>query len=198
MRVFKVLMVVALLVLPAAPASAADLDTQATVARVLELTNIERQKVGVAPLSLSAELNTAAQEYSVVLASGSCFAHTCGPVPDMADRLGQAGYTEWTAIAENIAAGYPTPEAVVQGWMSSAGHRENLLSPAYHEIGIGVAVGGGRYGVFWTQDFGTRRFIPAPPAIEEAPPPVIEEAPPVEEEMLPMFEDEPPAEEPVE
>ncbi len=170
--------------------AAAGPETDAAVARVLELTNVERERVGVPPLALSTELTSAAQSYSVVLATSGCFAHTCGPVPDMAERVGEAGYQGWTAIAENIAAGYPTPEAVVAGWMSSPGHRANLLSPNYAEIGIGLATGGGRYGTFWTQDFGTRRFIPTPPA--PAPVEVVEpmaepepEAVPVEEEPAP-------------
>jgi uncharacterized protein YkwD len=161
---------------PPAFAEAAN-DHDAMIARVLELTNAERQKVGSAPLALSPLLNDAAQQYSSVLASSGCFAHTCGAVPDMADRLGQSGYTGWTAIAENIAAGYPSPEAVVAGWMGSTGHRENLLNPRYTEIGIGLAIGGGKFGIFWTQDFGTRPGAPV-----AAPPPP---APEPDEELPP-------------
>lgn len=173
----------ALLLFPTLPVSAAP---DANILRVLELTNVERQKAGLPPLVLSSELNAAAQDYSVVLATTGCWAHTCGPVPDMADRIGRAGYQGWTAIAENIAAGYPTPEAVVEGWMSSPGHRQNPLNPAYQEIGIGVAAGGDRFAMFWTQNFGARRFMPQPtgPAVEVAPavaPPAEEAAPPEEE-----------------
>ncbi len=52
--------------------------------------------------------------------------------------------------------------------MNSAGHRANLLSPSYSEIGIGVATGGGQYGIFWTQDFGNRHFAAPPRAPEPA------------------------------
>ena len=123
--------------------------------RVLELTNVERQNAGLAPLTLSPQLNDAAQHYSEVLASDGCFGHTCGPVPDMTQRDALAGYSGWSAIGENIAAGYASPEAVVAGWMASPGHRENILSPDYREIGIGVSAGG-EYGVYWTQEFGGR------------------------------------------
>src|SRR5262249_50716989 len=98
----------------------------------------------------------AAQSYSEVLAAGSCFSHTCGDVPDFAERDGQAGYTGWIAIGENIAAGYQTPDAVVAGWMSSPGHRANILSTQFTEIGIGVASGSGSYSTYWTQEFGAR------------------------------------------
>ena len=142
-------------------------------ARVLELTNIERQNAGLSPLASSPQLGQAAQAYSQVLASGGCFAHTCGPVPDMAQRIEQAGYTGWTAVGENIAAGYQTPEAVVAGWMASPGHRANILNPQYTEIGIGLVTNGKMpYGTYWTQDFGTRPGGAAPafqPVFEQDP-----------------------------
>ena len=65
----------------------------AFTARVLELTNAERQKAGLAPLSPNAQLTNAAQSYSQVLASSGCFQHTCGPVPNFAERDGQADRT---------------------------------------------------------------------------------------------------------
>jgi uncharacterized protein YkwD len=157
-----------LLVLQTAPALAAPQDDRGFVSRVLDLTNAERQKAGLGPLSLSAELNNAARGYSQVLASGACFEHTCGPVPRFEDRVGQAGYSGWNALGENIAAGYPTPEAVVNGWMSSPGHRANILSPTFTEIGIGMA-SGGAYGAYWTQEFG-RRPEPAPETDKEVVP----------------------------
>jgi uncharacterized protein YkwD len=137
------------------PVAAAGPDPGADLAREVELTNAERQAAGLESLALSPRLSDAAQSYSQVLASGACFDHACGGVPNFADRIGQAGYTGWTALGENIAAGYPTPEAVVAGWMASPGHRANILSPNYAEIGVGV-VSGGRYGTYWTQEFGSR------------------------------------------
>jgi uncharacterized protein YkwD len=136
-------------------AHAAPLDATATTARVLDLTNAERQKAGLPPLVLNTQLSQAAQQYSQVLSRDSCFAHTCGPVPDMVQRVLQAGYGNWSAVGENIAAGYTSPEALVAGWMNSPGHRANILSPKYREIGIGL-VNGGKYGAYWTQDFGSR------------------------------------------
>src|SRR4029079_6309312 len=144
-------LVLVLLVANTPIAASAAPDMNASLQRVLQLTNLEREKVGLAPLKVSTELNVAAQTYSQVLASSDCFAHTCGPVPEMADRMGQAGYQNWTSLCENIAAGYPPREAVVAGWMASQGHRDNLLSPNFAEIGLGLAMGGG-YGTIWTQE----------------------------------------------
>ena len=143
--------------LPVSAASAEPASSPAFLARVLELTNSERANAGLQPLTLNQQLVAAAQSYSEVLAGGECFAHTCGPVPNFADRDDAAGYADWTNLGENIAAGYPTPEAVVAGWMASPGHRANILSSQFTEIGIGIANGGGQYGTYWTQEFGTRR-----------------------------------------
>src|SRR5713101_5356030 len=108
------------------------------------------------------ELSDAAQEYSQVLATTGCFEHTCGPVPNFADRAGQSGYTGWSALGENIAAGFPSAEAVVTSWMNSPGHRANILSPNFTEIGIGMVNGGGKFGTYWTQEFGARPGVASP------------------------------------
>ena len=134
----------------------APLDQPSLVARVLELTNAERGKLNLAPLELSVELQVAAQTYSQVLAAGDCFEHTCGPMPQLTDRNAAAGYAGWTWLGENIAGGYATPEAVMAGWMASSAHRANILKVEFTEIGIGVTSGGGRFGVYWAQEFGTR------------------------------------------
>jgi uncharacterized protein YkwD len=154
MRLWAVWLALVMATLPVSSAAAAPADQDAFIGRVLDLTNAERQKAGLAPLTLSAELQ-AAQGYSEVLAASDCFGHTCGPVPDLGERDSEAGYGEWTYVGENIAAGYVSPEEVVAGWMASPGHRANILSPSYTEIGIGLS-SGGQYGVYWTEEFGAR------------------------------------------
>jgi uncharacterized protein YkwD len=54
----------------------------------------------------------------------------------------------WRTVGENIARGQPTPAALVDAWMNSPGHCQNLLNPAFTQLGVG------RYGQLWTQDFG--------------------------------------------
>jgi uncharacterized protein YkwD len=146
---------VSLLVASVAPAAAAPNDIN-FAARVLDLTNVERQKAGLPPLIMNPQLTDAAQTYSQVLASSGCFEHTCGAVPNFADRATQAGYAGWNALGENIGAGYPSADAVVAGWMGSDGHRANILSPNFTEMGIGFVAGGGAFGTYWAQEFGTR------------------------------------------
>src|SRR5439155_23515558 len=69
-------------------------------------------------------------------------------------RIEKQGY-DWSWWGENIAWGYSTPEVVVQGWMSSPGHRANILNPRFLDLGIGVALLNGK--TFMTQDFASAR-----------------------------------------
>ncbi|MFF2846588.1 CAP domain-containing protein [Streptomyces sp. NPDC058001] len=130
---------------PAAPASAA-------VAQVLALVNSERGKVGCSPLALNAKLSKAAQDHSADMASGQNMSHTGSDGSDPGERITRAGYA-WSTYGENVAYGYPTPEQVMEGWMSSPGHKRNILTCEFKEIGIGLA----QPGSYWTQDFGTAR-----------------------------------------
>jgi uncharacterized protein YkwD len=69
------------------------------------------------------------------------------------DRIGQEDYA-YSAAGENIAAGYGSPEAVVEGWLQSDGHCANLMNGAYTEIGVGYAFAeGSAFGHYWTQVF---------------------------------------------
>ena len=108
--------------------AAAQADHDATIARVLELTNLERQKVGAPPLLASSELTSAAQGYSVVLASGECFEHTCGPVPDVADRLVELAPGPPAGLVPDIA-GPRVYEmaALVRGYLRARGMRRLIV-----------------------------------------------------------------------
>ena len=139
--------------------------------RVLELANHERASRGLAPLVLSPELQGAARGFAGAMAHGGFFDHNAPDGSTPVSRIEAAGYTGWTFMAENIAAGQPSPEAVMSSWMNSEHHRENLLDPRAKEIGIGhVYAAATQYGQYWVQDFGARPGAPlaarsvAPPA----------------------------------
>lgn len=55
-------------------------------------------------------------------------------------------------VGENIAAGQQTPAEVMNAWMNSQGHRENIMNSSFGQIGVGV-VKGGSYGIYWVQMF---------------------------------------------
>ncbi len=123
--------------------------------RVLQLINQERANAGLAPLVADPSLGTAADSYARVLAITGCWAHTCGDVPDFTQRAANAGYGDWTALGENLAAGNGSAEAIVANWMQSPEHRANILNPSFTETGVATAQGG-RMGGYWVQEFGSR------------------------------------------
>jgi len=144
--------------------------------QVLELVNQERWANGqLPPLKGNVLLDDAAETHSSNMAARDFFAHCdLDTKTSPWDRMEAAGYTGWNYAAENIAAGYSTPAAVMAGWMNSAGHRANILSTSVREIGIGFVyqsgdagnirydagnciADGGNHGPFynyWTQNFG--------------------------------------------
>ena len=119
--------------------------------RVLVLVNAERDKAGCSPVTVDAKLTKAAQDHSQDMADHTNMSHTGSDGSSMSDRLARVGYRFSTA-GENVAAGYGTPESVMDGWMNSPGHKANILNCAFKEIGIGLA-GPGNY---WTQNFGSQ------------------------------------------
>lgn len=138
---------------PTPPPGTADLE--AFEARVFELTNAFRVQNGRAALENDARLNDAAEGWSQAMAQGDFFRHS---TPAQTEAEGYA----WRAWGENIAVGQQTPEAVVNGWINSPGHRANMLGANFRDIGIGhvyLEEDGGnlRYKHDWTQVFGTER-----------------------------------------
>lgn len=129
--------------------------------RVVELVNDERNKQNLPPLKRNRDLDYAARYHARDMAEDGYFNHdsydggvkVCG----WSTRVGKF-YTGWNSLAENIAAGYATPEDVMRGWMNSDGHRRNILSSSNREIGVGYWPGGS-YGKYWVQDFGRRSTV---------------------------------------
>jgi uncharacterized protein YkwD len=157
---YVVVLMLAVLALDVTPVSAvaATKNTVQTIQDdVVRLTNAERQKAGCQPLTAVSQLNMAAQRHSEDMAAHNFIDHTGSDGSTMVTRVEQAGYTGWRGLAENIAAGYQTAEAVVAGWMNSSGHRANILNCGLRDIGVGYATNpNSTYGVYWTQDFGSR------------------------------------------
>lgn len=125
--------------------------------RVIELTNQQRRAVGCGDLLWNPALGLAAQRHADDMAARNYFSHTSRNGATFVARVRNAGYRLRLA-AENIAAGYTTPDEVVAGWMASPGHRANILNCGLREVGIGYGYNpGSTYGVYWVQDFGTAR-----------------------------------------
>ena len=123
--------------------------------RVLELVNEIRVSEGLGPLVLDIRLATSAQGHSVDMATNNFFSHTGSGDTSAGERMTAAGYP-WTGWSENIAAGQSTPESVVNAWMNSQGHRDNILRASSEHVGIGYALSNGSaYGTYWTMNFGS-------------------------------------------
>lgn len=117
--------------------------------QVHQLTNQERSKYGLRPLSWNSQLRAAAINHSIDMARMQRMSHTGSNGSDVSARVKAQRYS-YSMIAENVAAGQRTPQQVVSSWMNSPGHRKNILNPNLTEIGIGHTNG------YWTQVFGKR------------------------------------------
>ncbi len=116
--------------------------------KVVELTNQERAKNGLAPLQIDTELSKVAREKSLDMANKGYFSHTSPTYGSPFDMMKQFGIS-YRAAGENIAMGQRSPEEVVQAWMNSEGHRKNILSANFTHIGVGHS----QQGNYWTQMF---------------------------------------------
>ncbi|GIV65344.1 MAG: hypothetical protein KatS3mg046_604 [Bellilinea sp.] len=129
--------------------------------RVVELVNEERNKQNLPPLKWNLDLGYAARYHARDMAEDGYFNHDSYDGRQMicswSTRIGKF-YSGWSSLAENIAAGYTTPENVISGWMNSSGHRANILSASTREIGVGYWAGGS-YRHYWVQDFGRRSSV---------------------------------------
>jgi uncharacterized protein YkwD len=159
------------------PAAAATPDEQA---RIIELTNQARAASGLPALSPNAALTASAEAYSLAMATGDFFSHTGLDGSTFSARNQAAGYSGWSWMAENIAAGQRSADEVFTAWMNSPGHRANILNPQAREIGLGHAYGPvSTYKHYWTMELGARAGAPtAPTATPTQPAPTATPAPP--------------------
>lgn len=117
-------------------------------AEVIRLVNEIRQQNGLKPLTANWELSRVARYKSQDMLDNRYFSHTSPTYGSPFQMITAFGLSYRTA-GENIAKGYPTPQAVVNGWMNSSGHRANILNASYKQIGVGYVSKGN----YWTQMF---------------------------------------------
>ena len=137
----------------------------ALASRTLELVNEARSRstrcgnrsfAPAPPVTLSGTLGGVALGHANDMAENDYFEHEdlAGHTP--ADRVRAVGYRE-KLVGENIAFGPRTAEEVVQGWLDSPGHCENIMDPRFAEMGIAYAAGRGKRGLYWVQVFAAPR-----------------------------------------
>jgi uncharacterized protein YkwD len=143
-------------------------------AATLCLVNAERAANGLSPLTSEPTLEAAATAYSQAMVSKRFFGHVSPTGQTLQDRL--SGYANSLTTGENLGWGegvLATPAAIVKNWMSSAGHRENVLSTSYTEIGVGIVAGSPAgslpaVAATYTTDFGAREPGPSAPSVTRA------------------------------
>ena len=141
-----------------APADDGEADSGVDVAaweqEVFDLVNQIREENGLPPFVYNGTLAETARAHSQDMIDRNFFDHYNPDGQSPFERMTANGI-RYSMAAENIAVGYPSPEAVVEGWMNSEGHRANILGSC-KELGVGLALGGS-YGYYWTQCFATVR-----------------------------------------
>jgi uncharacterized protein YkwD len=120
---------------------------------VVCLINDQRLARHLPALHEQSRLDRSAQGWTNHMVARGQFSHGS----DFSARITATGFI-WSSVGENIASGFATPLEVVNAWMASTGHCQNILSPSYADVGTGVsrrAVRGSASGpATWTQDFG--------------------------------------------
>ncbi|RNB88403.1 hypothetical protein EDM59_04560 [Brevibacillus nitrificans] len=130
------------------PAKKAEQQVQASevVKQVADLVNQERAKAGLKPVEMDASLNNVAQAKAADMSNNNYFDHTSPTYGSPFDMMKQFGVSFMTA-GENIAMGQRTAEEVMNQWMNSEGHRQNIMNPSFTKIGVGYING------YWVQEF---------------------------------------------
>jgi uncharacterized protein YkwD len=135
--------------------------------QVVELVNIARQKNSLPPLKRVDLLDQAARYHAADMAQDGYFDHdsydlvnnelqkVCSWIGRITSFYVPPGGPSYNTLAENIAGGQSDPAEAMNDWMNSSGHRANILSTRYWELGVGYYPGG-PYWHYWVQDFGRR------------------------------------------
>ena len=125
-----------------------DASARAYEKEVIRLVNVERAKAGLKALTEDWELSRVARFKSQDMRDNNYFSHTSPVYGSPFDMIKNFGIT-YRSAGENIARGQKTPQAVVNAWMNSSGHRKNILNASYTKIGVGYVADGN----YWTQMF---------------------------------------------
>ena len=123
----------------------------ANAQEVVKLVNKERNAAGLPVLTENSRLSEVAQAKAEDMMKNGYFSHTSPAYGSPFEMMRTFGIT-YTAAGENIAKGQKTPAAVMDGWMSSSGHRANILNASYEQIGVGFCKDSSGV-TYWVQMF---------------------------------------------
>lgn len=131
--------------------------TNISVSRLIESTNQKRSEAGIPTVTLNAELSQAAAEKATDMFDHDYWAHNSPQGKTPWDFIHGAGYV-YVVAGENLAKNFNDSDAVVEAWMNSPSHRENLLRSQYKDVGFAIVNGrlGGEETTLVVQMFGTQ------------------------------------------
>jgi uncharacterized protein YkwD len=121
----------------------------------------------VNPLTWNSQLYASALEHSTDLAESNTFSHTgSGTDSDITgdgqpskfyERIVANGYANYYSVGENIAGGQQDLKEVMDAWLNSPGHCVNIMKESFTEVGVAVVIKeDSNYGIYWTQNFGSK------------------------------------------
>ena len=134
--------------------------------KLIELTNNEREKKGLTPVSENEALNKAAELKAKNMFEENYWAHFAPSGKTPWDFILGSGY-KFTFAGENLAKNFYSSEDVVVAWMQSPTHRDNLLNANYKDIGIAVVEGilNGQKTTLVVQEFDTTEYLARKPSV---------------------------------
>jgi uncharacterized protein YkwD len=122
------------------------------------------------PLTWNDALYASAHEHSYDLAQSNTFDHigsgtntditgsNSGNASIFYERIEANGYTEYSALGENIAGGQTNIEEVMEAWLESPAHCKNIMSNMFTEVGVAIVINqDSDFGIYWTQNFGSKK-----------------------------------------
>lgn len=121
--------------MPVLPAKMSDRPEDLSREQIVSTINAVRKANGAAAWTYSPALETAARAQARLMARQDKLSHDLGVT--LRQRVTEAGYA--LAVGENVAKGYTTLPATIDGWLASQGHRNTLLSPRFTEFGLAFA-----------------------------------------------------------
>lgn len=149
----------------------ADISSQ----ELLKYTNEKREESGLPPLVLSPELENAAYAKAQDMFDNDYWAHNSPEGTTPWYFIKNAGYN-YVYAGENLAKGFTDSRDVVNAWMASPSHKENLLSENFKDVGFAVKAGvlGGEETFLVVQEFGNKTAVPVEKIANKSPPEVTE------------------------
>ena len=128
-------------------------DTDRMADQLLQLINLERAGVGIAPVATHAKLGQIADDYACRMITEGFFGHR-DPITGHGPGERAVGKRyAFFSVGENLAGGQETAAEVMKGWMESPSHQRLVMDPKWKDVGITVRTGG-EYGIYWVLEFG--------------------------------------------